>query len=77
MVHLEHPQADQFFLPVIRINQSVVEDTVHLVHPKADQLLGLCHAGAGHQKHPTNDTGKVTQVEDVVRLGRCGEELGD
>ena len=71
------PTGGSVFLPVFRINQSVVEDTVHLMHPKADQLLSLCHAGAGHQKHPTNDAGEVTQVEDVVWLGRCGEELGD
>ena len=71
------PTGGSVFLPVFWINQSVVEDTVHLVHPKADQLLSLCHAGAGHKKHPTNDAGEVTQVEDVVWLGRCGEELGD
>ena len=40
-------------------------------------LVRLWHVGGGHEQNTSNYTCKVTQVEDVVRLGGCGQETLD
>ena len=61
-------------LSILIIHQSVIEDSIHLMDPQSDQLilclLALWHGLGFQQEDALDDAGKVSQVEDVVRLGR-------
>ena len=63
------------FLFVFLINESVRENPVHFMDPEANELVSLSQVGLGHKQSAKHHPSKVSQVEHVVGLGRCGKEL--
>ena len=49
--------------------------TPYLVDPQFDKGLLVLHTMWFDEQTPEHDTSKVPQVEDVVRLGGCGQEV--
>ena len=49
--------------------------TPYLVHPQFDKGLLALHTLWFDEQTPEHNTSKVSQVEDVVRLGWCWEEV--
>ena len=76
--YLDHGEES---LSILVIDQAVVEDPIDLVDPEPDELLGPVgprgDAGGVDEEDALYHAGKVSQVEDVVGLGRGGQEDGD
>ena len=64
-------------MTVFVVDETIVEHSVHLVHPQSDKLIAFLHARGWNQENSEYDTSKVTQVEHVVGLGGCGQEIVD
>ena len=62
-------------LLVFLVNESVREDPVHLVDPEANEFISLGQVSLGHQQSAKHHSGEVSQVEHIVGLGWCGQEL--
>ena len=76
--YLDHSEEG---LSILIIDQAVVEDPMDLVDPEPDELLGPVSprgdAGGVDEEDALHHAGEVSQVEDVVGLGRGGQEDGD
>ena len=57
------------------IDEAVTDDPHGLITPQAQELLRLGETVLGGQAQAVVDTGQVTQVEDVVELGRCRRKV--
>ena len=64
-------------MTVFVVDETIVEHSVHLVHPQSDKLIAFLHARGWNQENSEYDASKVTQVEHVVGLGWCGQEIVD
>lgn len=62
--------------PVVVVAQPVVEDPVDFVEPETHQFLRGAEGTVGHEQDARDDAGEVAEVEDVVALGRRGQEGG-
>ena len=55
---------------VCLIDETVVEDSQTFIAPDANEALCVAEAVWGREQQALTDAGEVTQVEDVVELGR-------
>ena len=53
-------------LSIFPVHQSVVVHSVHLVDPQSNERLPVLQRLRLHEETAEHDTGKVSQVEDVV-----------
>lgn len=60
---------------VIGIHQSVSKDSGSLMQPQSDQLIWRCSGFGVSTHHPLNDPGNISEIESVVRLQWCGQQL--
>ena len=60
--------------PVLVVDEPVVEDTIHFMHPEPGKLVSFGQVGAWNQQYPPDHPGEVSQIEDIVGLGGCGQE---
>ncbi len=58
--------------PVFVRHQPVIEHPQALVPPDSNKAVRTLKSLGHGDREPVVDTGKVTQVEDVVEFGGCG-----
>ena len=58
---------------VLVFHQSIVEHPEDFMDPEPSERPLVLHGLLLDEQHTHDDTGKVTQIESVVRLGRSGE----
>ena len=61
--------------PVSVVYQPVIEDSHRLVHPESLQLDRRVYGAGQGQRHALNHSTEVSQVEEIVRLGRRWQEV--
>ena len=61
--------------PVVVVGEAVREDAQALVGPDAHKAEAVVDEGRGPLAHPLEHLANVAQVEEVVRLGRRGQEV--
>jgi len=66
---------DEF--PVGVIDESIKEDTDTLVAPDSQELMHVVELIWRRHRQPVIDTRQVTQVEDVVELGRRRRQIAN
>ena len=74
MKHL--PDNLKELVPILIINESIIEHPIDLVSPQSHELVPISHVRGGDQQDTTYHTREVSQVEDVVGLGGGGQEVG-
>ena len=75
-----HQTLNTFYLlmeprPVLIINQSVIVHAIDFMDPESNEGTLVLNTGRLDQQDTQHHTGKVSQVEGVVRFGRGGKEV--
>jgi len=62
-------------LSVCIVDQPVEEDSDTFVAPDTQELIGFVEAVWRRHRQAVVDAGQITQIEDVVKLGRRRRQL--
>ena len=57
------------------IDQSIVEDSIDFVDPQTIEFLLVFHVARWNEKDSSDDTGEISQIEEIMRFLRGGKKL--